>query len=287
LNHFEWRWPPDAPILRAEKALARLLPDAPPWRVRQAFARRDVKINGRRAQPSVFVRPGDAIEVFMPGEAPAPIEVVLQDDDFLIAVKPQGLPVQPDAGGDSLEVRTAAAIGAPVFACHRLDVQTGGLVLLARHDEALSRAKAAFAAHRVRKTYQALVRGVPSPREARLFAYLRKDAAKARVDVFERPTPGALPIETGYRVIGAVEGLSHLEIELFTGRTHQIRAHLAHIGHPVLGDDKYGDRALNRAHHAQRQQLWATRLVLWDGRTVTCAPQFIKEIAKDDSTDRL
>jgi 23S rRNA pseudouridine955/2504/2580 synthase len=286
LNHYEWRWPPDAPPLRADRALARLLPDAPPWRVRQAFARRDVKINGRRVAPSVLVCPGDGIEAFLPGEAPAPIEIVLQDDDYVIAVKPQGLPVQPDAGGDSLEARVAEAIGAPVFACHRLDVQTGGLVLLARHDAALQQAMAAFAAHRVQKTYQALVRGLPNPREARLFAYLRKDAEAARVAIFDRPTPGALPIETGYRVIGAAEGLAHLEIELFTGRTHQIRAHLAHIGHPVLGDDKYGDRALNRVHHAQRQQLWATRL-LWDGREAACAPQFIKEFAKDDSTDRL
>ena len=92
-------------------------------------------------------------------------------------------------------------------------------------------------------------------------AYLRKDAEIARVAVTDYPARGAQEIVTAYRVLEAGEQ-SRLEVELITGRTHQIRAHLAHIGHPILGDDKYGDRALNRRLGLRRQQLWATRLVV-------------------------
>ncbi|MCL1964186.1 MAG: RNA pseudouridine synthase, partial [Firmicutes bacterium] len=147
-----------------------------------------------------------------------------------------------------------------------LDVMTGGLVLLAKDARALAVAEDAFARHALAKGYRALVRGCPTPKEAILTAYLRKDAERARVRVLDRAAEGTVPIETRYRVVEAGEEISRVEIGLITGRTHQIRAHMAHIGHPILGDDKYGDRAFNRDHGARRQKLWATRLVLWDGR---------------------
>ena len=91
-------------------------------------------------------------------------------------------------------------------------------------------------------------------------AFLRKDAQISRVSITDYPARGALGITTAYRVIESGRH-TKLEVELITGRTHQIRAHLAHIGHPILGDDKYGDRLLNRELGIRRQQLWATRLV--------------------------
>ena len=93
-----------------------------------------------------------------------------------------------------------------------------------------------------------------------MHAYLRKDAQLSRVVVTDYPAKGALEIVTGYRVLEA-SNYARLEVELMTGRTHQIRAHLAHIGHPILGDDKYGDRALNRKLGLKKQQLWSTKLV--------------------------
>ena len=90
-------------------------------------------------------------------------------------------------------------------------------------------------------------------------AYLRKDAQLARVVVTDYPARGAQEIMTAYQVVQA-DDCALLEVELVTGRTHQIRAHLAHIGHPILGDDKYGDRMLNRQMNIRRQQLWATKL---------------------------
>ena len=114
------------------------------------------------------------------------------------------------------------------------------------------------------KFYTCRTKGCPAKREAVMHAYLRKDAQLSRVAVTDYPARGALEIVTGYRVLEPGE-YARLEVELMTGRTHQIRAHLAHIGHPILGDDKYGDRALNRRLGLRRQQLWATRLVFHAG----------------------
>ena len=173
----------------------------------------------------------------------------------------------PTQGPGSAETLCARHCGAPVFACHRLDAQTGGLLLLAKSEPAREEAVAAFAAHQVRKVYHCLVRGAPQPAEKTLRAWLEKDAQAARVRIWDSPRGGALPIETRYRTLAREGELSRLEVEIPTGRTHQIRAQLAHIGHPILGDDKYGDRALNRRFGVRAQQLWAVRLTLWDGRT--------------------
>ena len=99
-------------------------------------------------------------------------------------------------------------------------------------------------------------------------AYLRKDAEIARVAVTDYPARGAQEIVTAYRVMEPGE-FARLEVELITGRTHQIRAHLAHIGHPILGDDKYGDRALNREYR--------TKLCLWCRRVKVCGVEFFAE----------
>lgn len=256
---------------RADRVLARLLPGMPAYRVREAFRKRDVKCNGRRIAPDSVVSAGDALLVYLDAPGETQLEIVGEDEQYLVVNKRQGIPVQ---GEGSLEALCARHAGAPVFACHRLDVMTGGLTLLAKTEAALKDAEEAFAARLVRKVYRAQVRGCPEPKEAALHAYLRKDAGAATVRVTDRPQPGALPIETRYRVVTPGGDISRVEIDLITGRTHQIRAHMASIGHPILGDDKYGDRALNRAHGARRQRLWAVGLTLWDGRAFSVEEPF-------------
>ena len=247
----------------AADAVAALFPELSPRQVRNAFRARDVKRNGARVPADAQALPGDVITVFC-GEAEQPAQILFEDKDFLILVKRQGMPTQ---GPGSAETLCARHCGAPVFACHRLDAQTGGLLLLAKNEPA-------FAAHRVRKVYHCLVRGAPQPAEKTLRAWLEKDAQAARVRVWDSPRGGALPIETRYRTLAREGELSRLEVEIPTGRTHQIRAQLAHIGHPILGDDKYGDRALNRRFGVRAQQLWAVRLTLWDGRTFETSEPF-------------
>lgn len=251
--------------------------EVPLWAVKEAIKKRDVRINGVRIEGDVRVAQGEEIRVYWPKSImaaaekkmlPAP-EVVYEDEHILVINKPQGIPAQfeeqPDKG-DSALTRVIAFMQARgdktdhVHLCHRLDVQTGGLLLFAKDESAYEAALEAFSARTIRKYYTCLVKGCPAQQERVMHAYLRKDAQLSRVAITDYPARGALEITTAYRVIGRGE-YARLEVELITGRTHQIRAHLAHIGHPILGDDKYGDRMVNRRIGLRKQQLWATRMV--------------------------
>ncbi len=257
------RIPAGAKPERADKAIALRFPEIPPQRLREAFQNKDIKRNGQRIAPDTLLMPGDELLFYVDMPALPGPAIIFEDAEYVVVHKRQGMPTQ---GEGSVEAACTRHLGMPVYACHRLDVQTGGVLLLAKTEAALAQAERAFRNHALKKTYRALVKGCPSPQEAVLRGFLCKDAKTATVQVFDGPVPNALPIETRYRVVEADARISRVELELITGRTHQIRAHMAHIGHPVLGDDKYGDKALNRAEGIRRQRLWATRLTLWDGR---------------------
>ena len=264
--------------LMLSQLLVQTAADVPLWAIREAIKKRDVRIDGMRISGDMRVHAGQEIRVFWPKavlsgrqqEKPLPLpEIVFEDAHVLLINKPQGIQSQNEdnpLAGDSALTRVLAYLRAEdretdhVHLCHRLDVQTGGLLLFAKDDEAFESAVRAFSERSFRKFYTCRVKGCPARREAVLRAWLRKDAQISRVSVTDYPARGALEIMTGYRVLQAEEN-ALLEVELMTGRTHQIRAHLAHIGHPILGDDKYGDRMLNRKLGIRRQQLWATRLV--------------------------
>lgn len=262
------------------RLLAQMAPDLPQWALRDALRKRDVRVDGERVGSDVRVREGQEIRAYFPkaalerqAEARPDLPIVYEDEHILLVNKPQGLPSQNEdrpTAGDSALTRAIAyrrSVGDQtdcVRLCHRLDVQTGGLLLFTKDDDAYEAAIQAFSERTLDKFYTCRVKGCPAKREAVLHAYLRKDAQIARVSVTDYPARGAQEIVTGYRVLEAGD-FARLEVKLMTGRTHQIRAHLAHIGHPILGDDKYGDRALNRELGLRRQQLWATRLVFHAG----------------------
>lgn len=192
--------------------------------------------------------------------ASAGFHLVYQDGNILAVDKPAGLATaEADGGGDTLEGRLKALYG-PVYALHRLDVNTTGLVLFARTEQAQSELLEAFEKRRVHKTYHCVVKGTPHPKEAYCTAYMRKDSEKSRVTVFDGPQPGAKDMRTAYRMLASHGGESLLAVEIHTGRTHQIRAHLAHLGYPLLGDDKYGDRDWNRARKVSVPRLCAVEL---------------------------
>jgi len=256
--------------------------DVPLWAVREAIKKRDVRLDGVRISGDVRVQAGQEVRVFWPKSVvaakpqkktlPLP-EIVYEDARILLINKPQGIASQNEddpLSGDTALTRVKAyleSVGGDtkqLHLCHRLDVQTGGLLLFAKDDEAFEAAMEAFSERTFKKYYTCLVKGCPAKREAVMHAHLRKDAQISRVSVTDYPARGSLEIVTAYRVLNPGEN-AKLEVELITGRTHQIRAHLAHIGHPILGDDKYGDRALNRALGVRRQQLWATKLVVHAG----------------------
>ena len=244
-----------------EKYLRRAWPLMPGRVLRDALKKRDVKLNGARVGADAAVKGGDELALYIPDSwlAPEP-EVLFSDDRLIVAVKPQGLPVDADrdgVGADTLLTRLQGRWpGARL--CHRLDAQTGGIVLAAADEAVWQQAFEAFRDHRgVTKRYAALAFGRFERPEGTLSAWLVKDARRGDVRVLHRDAPGAKPITTRYRAGGEVApGLYRVALEPVTGRTHQLRAHMADFGHPLLGDDHYGDRAANRRFPGAKLCLW-------------------------------
>jgi len=252
----------DKPI-SLQNFLYRTYPAIPPQIMRKALANRDVRRDGKRLYADELIYPDDVLMLYIDdkyldsGEKP---EIVFEDKNIIIVNKKPGITVVEELEGipclqDELRVFYPEAV-----ACHRLDYNTGGLVVFARNKQAQDLLEAAFRDRTVRKIYRTLVWGKPKEGAAKLHAYLKKDAQASKVTIYDWAAPGAQLIETEYAMLDSCGEYSLLEVDLITGRTHQIRAHLAHIGYPVVGDDRYGDREKNKLWKITRQQLWATRV---------------------------
>lgn len=255
--------------VRLDKYLMEQYPALGPGRLNKALRENKIKLNGKKLPLSTRVQNGDVIRLFLQDEQlearPLPTAVfVYEDNDILIANKPAGIEVDGPAA-DTLLKRVQATLtanGQPGHAvlCHRLDTGTSGLVLLAKNREAESFLTGAIKQRRIEKRYLCVTFGHPQPPAALLRDYLLKDAARGVVRVVSSPADGAREILTGYETLAVSGRLALLEVELITGRTHQIRAHLASIGCPILGDSKYGNNAANRELHFKYQALCAWEL---------------------------
>lgn len=201
---------------------------------------------------------------------------VYEDEDMLVVDKNAGVEVETDL------VSELSAVAGPLYPVHRLDANTLGLVVLAKNEAAEERLMDAFARHETGKVYEAILAGVPEKREGTLIHYGRKDEERAYMRLVPKDTPGALRMELSYRIPEAKGGLSKAEIRLLTGRTHQIRVQMAALGCPVLGDDKYGDREVNRRYRQKRQQLLSKRLTV-AGKTFESTRELkLNDILKED-----
>ena len=255
--------------VRLDKYLMEQYPALGPGRLNKALRENKIKLNGKKLPLSTRVQNGDVIRLFLQDEQlearPLPTAVfVYEDNDILIANKPAGIEVDGPAA-DTLLKRVQATLtanGQPGHAvlCHRLDTGTSGLVLLAKNREAESFLTGAIKQRRIEKRYLCVTFGHPQPPAALLRGYLLKDAARGMVRVVSSPADGAREILTGYETLAVSGRLALLEVELITGRTHKIRAHLASIGCPILGDSKYGNNAANRELHFKYQALCAWEL---------------------------
>ena len=196
---------------------------------------------------------------------------VYADDGMIVVDKKSGVEVEGDL------LAQLSGLFDPLYAVHRLDANTEGLVVFARTAAMRTALEDAFYRHETGKIYHAVLVG--TPKEGRYTHYAVKDSDAGTVRVCGADEPGTQRMELAIRILERGEnGLSLCEIELFTGRTHQIRVQTAAIGHPVLGDDKYGDREANRRFRIRRQLLLAKQLTVLEKTFVSEKELSLKEI---------
>ncbi|NLT12610.1 MAG: RluA family pseudouridine synthase [Clostridiaceae bacterium] len=289
--------PADMAGKKVIRACISVYPTLTPARMHKALRHKDIRVNGKRITSDVVIGEGDVVELWVPdsffdasqtlpdGRMLDDYKVVFENDDLLMINKRQGLAVHPGKGtaGDTLIDLIRKDFRNPAIdLCHRIDMNTGGIVMLAKNKASLEHAVALFKHNHMTKRYRCLVLGTPDAGTScicdddtlmmEIKGFLEKPT-RGNVFIHDVPSDNDLPITTRYRVLTTYRGIgpdgedvSELEVELVTGRTHQIRAHMAHIGHPIIGDGNYGRNRINRHFESplggkvRYQQLFASSL---------------------------
>ncbi|MCM1133436.1 MAG: RluA family pseudouridine synthase [Ruminococcus flavefaciens] len=272
---------------RIDKFITKAMPNLPKSMMYRLIRRKDIKINGKRCENGTKLCEGDIVRVYVKDDvsetkqhdtsfmnAPPELDVIFEDENIIIAFKPVGLDSHSN-GTNSTDtlinrikrrlydkgeyIPESESSFAPAL-CSRLDRNTSGLVMSAKNATALREINSAIQAGQIHKIYRCITTAKPPKTADILTAWHCKDEGRNIVRISDVPKDGFREIRTGYSIIGEKNGLCLLEIKLFTGRTHQIRAHLAHIGCPILGDGKYGDISKNKRYGIFRQSLCAYAL---------------------------
>ena len=222
--------------------------------VQKLIRNKDVKINGKRISSDVKLLAGDSVSVYYDGNnAFKDCEVLLNECGVLVVYKPAGVTVEKFEEIIRKKYPTATL-------CHRLDRNTSGLLVLAYEKHAEAELLKAFKERTIKKEYLCEVYGKMKNNSDTLTAYLKKDEKLSKVFVTDNKQDGSTKIITEYKVIKELENSSILSVNLITGKTHQIRAHLAHVGNQIIGDGKYGLNSVNDKFNAKTQRLTAYKL---------------------------
>ncbi len=226
--------------------------------------KKDIKINGKRINKDILVYENDKIDIYLPKELQdikINLDKVYEDENILVINKPANIEV---TGSNSLTEIINKQYTNCEFRpqpCHRIDRNTTGLVMFAKNEETLRILLEKFKKHEIEKHYLALVYGIPNKKEERLEAYLFKDQKKSQVYISDTFKKGYQKIITKYTVLEKRKNnTALLDVEIETGRTHQIRAHLSHIGYPIVGDGKYGKNEINKQFSKKHQMLCSYKL---------------------------
>ena len=266
---------------RLDRFLAKAVPLLPASLAQKYIRIKRIKLGGKRVERDTRLQEGDVLQLYINDEffdkprednayltvATPKLNIVYEDAHILLVDKRPGLAVHPHDGAEYgrtlidhiqaylYQKREWSPRGENSFTpalCNRIDRNTGGIVIAAKTAEALRVMNQKIKDRELDKRYLAIVEGTPKPKEGSLKGYLFKDAKKNRVFVTDTPQTGSKSCQTNYKVLAVNRGLSLVECELITGRTHQIRAQFAHAGHPLLGDGKYGklDKRFDRNYQA-------------------------------------
>ena len=272
---------------RLDRFLAKVVPLLPASLAQKYIRLKRIKRNNARAQRDDRLCEGDVLQLYINDEffdaprednayltvAAPKLNIVYEDENLLLVDKRPGVAVHPHDGAEygktlidhiqaylyaKREWRPREENAFTPALCNRIDRNTGGIVIAAKTAEALRVMNQKIKDRELDKRYLAVVEGTPKPKSGVLRGYLFKDAVKNRVFVTDTPQKGSKSCETRYTVLESRNGLSLVECELITGRTHQIRAQFAHAGHPLLGDGKYGK--LDKRFDRKYQALYSYRL---------------------------
>ncbi len=272
---------------RIDKFLTKYIPNLPQPLMYKYIRKKRIKINGKRCDINTKLKEGDKLTLYINDEffkhneerdeflkAPLKLDIIYEDENIILIDKKPGLLVHKDEvyNLDTLILRIQHYLykkgeynpdienSFVPSLVNRIDRNTGGIVIAAKNAESLRILNQKMKDRELDKFYLCLVYGIMKAKEGILEAYLEKDDDKNKVYIYEKPIRNSKLIKTKYKVLKEGSNSSLVEIKLLTGRTHQIRAHMAYIGHPLLGDGKYGKNTINKVAGFKYQALYSYKL---------------------------